>query len=461
MSRAEKGVVYLNQHNRRSLMKLNEVKKFCNGTMAKIQENLIDMVNKNELGRGNKRLKRRDYNDKDIKRSTEMLDKIDQDRRMQEGLKALKISVKYSNGLQKKNLEEELKDRELNARAKYGALLRKRDALAVAVSELYFVKFIINPEEDDVEPRVVFGRSFLRPTKGIVDFRNRIITIYPDLITFNDDSDDELDVILASIDVTDLPPLDITDIPPFMCSMGKTDTGSNINVIPYRIYEKLGREKVKPVSHKITMLDHSKAEPMEILKDVPCQVGVTTILAKFFILDIPVDRDVPIVIGRSFLYTCGGILNTIKGTTSTFDGVCHQKFYVAEVRNNHGESDSDNKEEYCLKRDEMGKPFYGPNRVNYLSYDDPMDQALAIQESLNPFKKICVWKKTIVFLDYCSEDQYAISIKEDTAYPCLHSPKTTKGMKINTPYPEDQYAVFKIWNQYNILEDIKRGPYSK
>ncbi|GJS19824.1 hypothetical protein Tco_0448456, partial [Tanacetum coccineum] len=40
-------------------------------------------------------------------------------------------------------------------------------------------------------------------------------------------------------------------------------------------------------------------------------------------------------------------------------------------------------------------------------------------------------------LDYCSEDQYAVSIKEDTAYPCLHSPKTTKGMKINTPYPED------------------------
>ncbi|GKB20586.1 zf-CCHC domain-containing protein [Tanacetum coccineum] len=39
--------------------------------------------------------------------------------------------------------------------------------------------------------------------------------------------------------------------------------------------------------------------------------------------------------------------------------------------------------------------------------------------------------------DYYSEDQYAVSIKEDTAYPCLHSPKTTKGMKINTPYPED------------------------
>ncbi|GJV79324.1 hypothetical protein Tco_1515194 [Tanacetum coccineum] len=78
MSGAEKRVVYLNQHNRKSLMKLNEVKKFCDGTLTKIRENLIDMVNKNELGRGNKRLKGRDCNDKDIKRSIEMLDKIDQ-----------------------------------------------------------------------------------------------------------------------------------------------------------------------------------------------------------------------------------------------------------------------------------------------------------------------------------------------------------------------------------------------
>ncbi|GKC28716.1 hypothetical protein Tco_1036010 [Tanacetum coccineum] len=60
-------------------------------------------------------------------------------------------------------------------------------------------------------------------------------------------------------------------------------------------------------------------------------------------------------------------------------------------------------------------------------------------------------------------------------------------LKTNTPYPsrkirriraythqrpqrnkaqyavsrEDQYTVLEIWNEYNILEDIKRGPYSK
>ncbi|GKC51861.1 hypothetical protein Tco_1074606, partial [Tanacetum coccineum] len=39
------------------------------------------------------------------------------------------------------------------------------------------------------------------------------------------------------------------------------------------------------------------------------------------------------------------------------------------------------------------------------------------------------------FEDYRSEDQYAESIKEDTAYMCLHSPKTTKETRSNTPYP--------------------------
>ncbi|GKC50221.1 hypothetical protein Tco_1072966, partial [Tanacetum coccineum] len=38
-----KGVVYLNQHNVKSLMRLSEVKKFYDGTLVKIQENLIDM----------------------------------------------------------------------------------------------------------------------------------------------------------------------------------------------------------------------------------------------------------------------------------------------------------------------------------------------------------------------------------------------------------------------------------
>ncbi|GJU03875.1 hypothetical protein Tco_1114213 [Tanacetum coccineum] len=115
------------------------------------------------------------------------------------------------------------------------------------------------------------------------------------------------------------------------------DTRSNIYVMPYRIFEKLGREQFKPVCHKITMLDHSKVEPMGILKDVLCQ---------------------------KFLTHCRAIMNTINGTTSTFDGIVHQKFYVANVRNAYGECDSDDVEEYSLKMDEMGKPFKDQTLLN-------------------------------------------------------------------------------------------------
>ncbi|GKE10971.1 hypothetical protein Tco_1414522, partial [Tanacetum coccineum] len=53
-------VVYLNQHNVKSFMKLSEVKKFCNGTLIKIRENLVDIVKKNKQGTGNKILKGRE-----------------------------------------------------------------------------------------------------------------------------------------------------------------------------------------------------------------------------------------------------------------------------------------------------------------------------------------------------------------------------------------------------------------
>ncbi|GJX32877.1 hypothetical protein Tco_0242732 [Tanacetum coccineum] len=123
------------------------------------------------------------------------------------------------------------------------------------------------------------------------------------------------------------------------------DTGSDINVMPYRVYKELGREEVMDVKIGITMLNNSKAEPMGLLKDVMCQVGVTTIITKFLIMDMPIDIDTSILVGRGFLYTCGSILNTIERVTSTFDGICHQTFRAAKTSLDTTESDSDNEED--------------------------------------------------------------------------------------------------------------------
>ncbi|GJW91202.1 hypothetical protein Tco_0168755 [Tanacetum coccineum] len=77
-------------------------------------------------------------------------------------------------------LEHEVKNRDKVVNKELVVALR---------GEIYFVKFIINLEEDDIELGVVFQRSFMRLTKGIADFRNKIIPSYPDLDPILDDSD--------------------------------------------------------------------------------------------------------------------------------------------------------------------------------------------------------------------------------------------------------------------------------
>ncbi|GJX74021.1 hypothetical protein Tco_0312616 [Tanacetum coccineum] len=94
MTATRKGVVYLNQYNIKSLMKLSEVKKFSDGTLVKIQEYLIDMLSKNKLGSDNKRLKGRDWTDYDVKSSRETLKKIHEILRHREHLKKLEEYVK-------------------------------------------------------------------------------------------------------------------------------------------------------------------------------------------------------------------------------------------------------------------------------------------------------------------------------------------------------------------------------
>nr|GEV70718.1 hypothetical protein [Tanacetum cinerariifolium] len=157
------------------------------------------------------------------------------------------------------------------------------------------------------------------------------------------------------------------------------NTGSYLNTMPYRIYEKLGREEMKKIDRGITMIIHTEAEAMGKLSNVLCQVRVTTIIIKFLILDIPIDRNAPIVVGRGFLYTSGSILNTPDRFFSTFDGVCHQTFRAARfdvLRT--AESDSDDEEEYVIKRNKLRAPIYGLKPAPYINCTYPEDRSSAI-----------------------------------------------------------------------------------
>nr|GEZ28098.1 hypothetical protein [Tanacetum cinerariifolium] len=271
---------------------------------------------------------------------------------------------------------------------KNGENIVKRELLVSLNGEFYFMKFIVNPEEEDVEPSVIFGRSFMRLPKGITDFGKGIITIYPELDPFLDNSkktkkfEDDWDYLL-DIDFGGIPGIDEANLPPFkeaaqealaidICKtffilkkerpvietmaysdkykkildgivMDKLKLDGEIKKEEEEAIEQVKgealKEKEDPGAFIIPIRLEAKSD-LNSLADAGSDINVTPyqIYAK---LDMLIDKDALKLVGRGFLYTCGSILNTRDRITSTFDGVYHQTFHAAKTSLNTEESDSD------------------------------------------------------------------------------------------------------------------------
>ncbi|GJX01212.1 hypothetical protein Tco_0185125 [Tanacetum coccineum] len=445
----------------------------------------------------------------------------------------------------------------LDYEVKKGKKLIKKELIVALKGELYLVKFIINPEEDDFEHGVILGRSFLRLAKGVVDLGNGVKSIYPEPDPFKDDYEetgktlDDWDQLL-DFNIDDVPKFG-EELPPFVCKIGKSnrnkkraienlnllyqDIGSSSSVgrhltqeeaekeaLAIRIsqkerlvietmayhdkYKKILdeiwkdkveldgktvkedeeavqrikgealkekddhgafifpiREDMKKIDRGITMINHTQAEAMGKLSNVLCQVGVTTMIAKFLILDIPINRDAPIVVGRGFLYTMGSILNTPERLFSTFDGVCHQTFRAARFDVlTTAESDSDDEEEYVIKRNKFGTLIYVPKPAPYLNCTNPEDRSSAIQTVTNLFQKISVWKKAVSFLDSLPVPLKHVNWKPDHK-GCYTNEKEATGqwrteIRLTDPYGNIYLQGFTIkktdqkLSKYHKLSDI-------
>ncbi|GJR63040.1 hypothetical protein Tco_1505202 [Tanacetum coccineum] len=75
----------------------------------------------------------------------------------------------------------------------------------------------------------------------------------------------------------------------------------------------------------------------------------------------------------------------------------------------------------------------------------PSEQII-MEYLVNISKRRAFWSlnEDILKINY-SDNQYAVSIKEDTAYPCLHSLNTTKETSLICRIQERQYVVFKLY----------------
>ncbi|GJW28002.1 hypothetical protein Tco_0044877 [Tanacetum coccineum] len=168
--------------------------------------------------------------------------------------------------------------KEAKAMLKRGNKVVKKDLIVSLRGEIYFVKFIINLEEDDVKPGVLFGRSFLCLTKAIANFRNETIIIYPELDLFLVSSDeeekisDDWDLLLDDLNFGDIPYIEgliYSDIGPSM-STGTplTQEEAEREAMAISIYERYSiLEEERPVIEIMAYSDKYKKILNEICLD--------------------------------------------------------------------------------------------------------------------------------------------------------------------------------------------------
>ncbi|XP_027338038.1 uncharacterized protein LOC113851969 [Abrus precatorius] len=99
------------------------------------------------------------------------------------------------------------------------------------------------------------------------------------------------------------------------CTIGKAlcDLGASINLMPLAIMKKLGIVKVKPTGITLQLADRSYTYPYGVVEDLLVKVDKFIFPADFVILDMEVDADIPLILGRPFLATGRALIDVQKG----------------------------------------------------------------------------------------------------------------------------------------------------
>ncbi|PIN11091.1 hypothetical protein CDL12_16311 [Handroanthus impetiginosus] len=91
------------------------------------------------------------------------------------------------------------------------------------------------------------------------------------------------------------------------------DLGASINLMPYSIYRTLGLGEAKPTSITLQLADRSLTYPKGVIEDILVKVDKFIFPADFIVLDMEMDSEIPIILGRPFLATGKTLIDVQKG----------------------------------------------------------------------------------------------------------------------------------------------------
>ncbi|GKB38443.1 putative ribonuclease H-like domain-containing protein [Tanacetum coccineum] len=179
------------------------------------------------------------------------------------------------------------------------------------------------------------------------------------------------------------------------------DTRASVSVLPYSLYKNLGLGNPRLYYFDLTMANNTQAKAMGEVRNVRIQIGYQAYHSDFLVLDIPVDKELLLFLGRPFLRTCGALIDMGRGKMTIDDGVIKHTYYPkpraykAYLESFEIDEDEDCLGCYDVGRDEDENPKYGPVAPSFLDIEDEMERELAMEAYFNPFKNIIVFKKLI------------------------------------------------------------------
>ncbi|GKF69135.1 retrovirus-related pol polyprotein from transposon TNT 1-94 [Tanacetum coccineum] len=145
------------------------------------------------------------------------------------------------------------------------------------------------------------------------------------------------------------------------CSIGRlkymnalADQGSDVNIMPLTIYNKLTNKKPVRTNIRLSLANHSYVYPLGIAKDMLEEVAGFVYPVDFVILDIKEDDYMPLILGTPFLITTRAEIKCDKGSMT----LRARKFKVRFIRTSRFPS----KFKERIKR--YLDPIIPPNYVN-------------------------------------------------------------------------------------------------
>ncbi|GJS51244.1 MAK10-like protein [Tanacetum coccineum] len=105
------------------------------------------------------------------------------------------------------------------------------------------------------------------------------------------------------------------------------DQGSDVNVMPLSIYNKLTDERPAETNIRLSLVSHSYIHPLGVAKDVLVDVVGYVYPMDFVILDIKEDEKMPFILGTPFLTIAKAVIKFDKGTINLRSGNSKMSFH--------------------------------------------------------------------------------------------------------------------------------------